>query len=436
VSGQPTLAYGWYGDDLTGATDTLATISRRGQRAFLFLSVPTKAQLAAAGPLTALGIAGGARTMSPRAMQASLPRIATFFRERGVRLLHYKCCSTFDSAPGVGNLAVAIEAFRPAVEYPVVPIVGGQPSLGRYCTFSNLFAAAGDQVFRIDRHPTMSRHPSTPMHEADLTRHFAALGLPGVGAVHWPSVTEPGLIGAWRAAADAPAVLLDVLDDRQLRAIGGLLRQLGDAASTLVVGASSVAEAYFGDLDAAYTASSEMDDGPVLALIGSLSPVTRAQVAAARSYHFVAAAPDALREGSSRRATVIDDALAALGQGRNVMVSTAPRDGDAPGAAVPWLAEASAALIDEILGRSRARRLAIAGGDTSTAAVTSLGFWGLSYHSLASRGVAICRGRSDDAARDGMLILLKGGQMGPADLFDSFANTNQTATAEPATAGN
>lgn len=432
MSGQRPLAYGWYGDDLTGATDTLATIARRGRNAFLFLSVPSDAQLVAAGPLDAVGVAGAARTMDPGTMRAALSPVASFFRRQGVRLLHYKCCSTFDSAPGVGNLAVAIEALRPASDNAAVPIVGGQPSLGRYCTFSNLYAAAGDHVFRIDRHPTMSRHPSTPMHEADLTRHFAALGLPGVAAIHWPSVTEPGLMGAWRSAASAPAVLLDVLDDRQLRAIGSLLRQLADSTSTLVVGASSVAEAFFGE-PVVDNAEGEAGDGPVLALIGSLSPITRAQVAAARTYHIIGVQPQDLRENAARRAVLIDEALAALGQGRNVMVSTAPVDGDAPGAAVPWLAEASAALINEILGRSRVRRLAIAGGDTSTAAVTSLGFWGLSYHSLASRGVAVCRGRSDDAARDGMLILLKGGQMGPPELFDNFA-TNQAAAIRRATA--
>jgi hypothetical protein len=38
-----------------------------------------------------------------------------------------------------------------------VPIVGGQPSLGRYCVFGHLYAPAGQggEVHCIDRHPTM-----------------------------------------------------------------------------------------------------------------------------------------------------------------------------------------------------------------------------------------------------------------------------------------
>ena len=129
AAGEPTPepAYGWYGDDFTGATDTLSTIARRGQRAFLFLDVPSEEHLAAVGTLHAIGIAGAARTMTPAQMREKLPAIGRFFADRGVRLLHYKCCSTFESAPEVGNLAVAIEILRGEVANPLVPIVGGQP---------------------------------------------------------------------------------------------------------------------------------------------------------------------------------------------------------------------------------------------------------------------------------------------------------------------
>ena len=61
---------GWYGDDFTGATDTLATLAERGLKALLFLRIPSAAQLSAAGPLDALGIAGAARSMAPDAMRA------------------------------------------------------------------------------------------------------------------------------------------------------------------------------------------------------------------------------------------------------------------------------------------------------------------------------------------------------------------------------
>ena len=44
------------------------------------------------------------------------------------------------------------------------PIVVGAPKLGRYCVFGNLFARhnVDGVVHRLDRHPTMSVHPTTP----------------------------------------------------------------------------------------------------------------------------------------------------------------------------------------------------------------------------------------------------------------------------------
>ena len=41
--------FGWYGDDFTGATDTLAVLAQAGLRAMLFLGVPGNEALAAAG---------------------------------------------------------------------------------------------------------------------------------------------------------------------------------------------------------------------------------------------------------------------------------------------------------------------------------------------------------------------------------------------------
>jgi 3-oxoisoapionate kinase len=426
----PAPHYGWYGDDFTGATDTLATIARRGHRAFLFLSVPNEQHLAAAGPLDAIGIAGAARTMSPDTMRAVLPEAGHFFRDQGVRLLHYKCCSTFDSAPTIGNLAAAMEALSAFASSLAVPIIGGQPSLGRYCSFSNLFATAGDRVYRIDRHPTMSRHPATPMLEADLVRHFEALGLSRVAAIHWPSVSEEALERAWTDAVSTqpPAVLLDAIEDSQIGAIGALLRREAERNPILAVGASSVAEAWFAGFPRdQVSAAGDPVDGPVFAFIGSLSPVTRRQVAASRSYTVLQIAPENIISDDSTRAAVVDEAVSVLAAKRNVMVSTAPLDGPTPHSLAPGLATASAQLVEEIVHRSKVRRLAIAGGDTSTMAATALGFWGLAYHGLASRGSTICRGRHDDPARDGMLLLLKGGQMGDEQVFETFAETSQSS---------
>src|ERR1700755_2604651 len=99
--------YAWYGDDFTGASDTLATVAHAGLRAILFCGVPTEQQFHRAGDLDAFGIAAAARSMAPDAMRAELGNVGPFLAASGARVLHYKCCSTFDSAPHVGSIGVA-----------------------------------------------------------------------------------------------------------------------------------------------------------------------------------------------------------------------------------------------------------------------------------------------------------------------------------------
>ena len=53
-----------------------------------------------------------------------------------------------------------------------IPLVVGAPLLNRFMAFGNLFARVGRTTYRVDRHPTMSKHPVTPMTESDLRVHL------------------------------------------------------------------------------------------------------------------------------------------------------------------------------------------------------------------------------------------------------------------------
>ncbi|MDE2514880.1 MAG: four-carbon acid sugar kinase family protein, partial [Rhodospirillales bacterium] len=237
---------GWYGDDFTGATDTLANLAEAGLRALLFLGLPDAARLAAAGPLDAIGIAGAARAMAPGPMMAELAPVGAFFAAQDVAVLHYKVCSTFDSAPGIGNIATAVATLRPFCPAPWVPILGGQPNLGRYCLFGTLFAAAGagGAMHRIDRHPTMARHPVTPMSEADLVRHLAAQGLDRVALLDYRAIAADAAAALAALLAERPAaVLMDVAREEDLPVLGRLIWRHAAGARVLAVGASSVARA-------------------------------------------------------------------------------------------------------------------------------------------------------------------------------------------------
>ncbi|MBU1352231.1 MAG: four-carbon acid sugar kinase family protein [Gammaproteobacteria bacterium] len=432
-----TPLFGWYGDDFTGATDTLAVLAQAGLRAMLFMGVPSAAALAAAGPLDAIGIAGAARAMPPQAMRAELSGVGRFFEKIAPPVLHYKVCSTFDSAPHVGNVACAIQALHPTVSHRWVPIVGGQPSLGRYCAFSNLFAAAGTggAVHRIDRHPTMRQHPVTPMGEADLRLHLARQGLDGITALHYPlyGAGADALDAALRALLDttAPAhamvpTLMDLTESSQLATVGRLLWQQAQQARLLAVGSSAVAQAlvaHWARPAPAVTPTFARADGPVFAWAGSLSPLTAAQVQAATDYERIPVDAQRLVSDPAYTQTLQDAICDGLQRGLNVLAYTGPTDGTVTAiTSSAHIAQASANLIARVVQaqtdhRTPLRRVGIAGGDTSSHAVQALHLWGLSYQTTLCPGVTISRAHSPDPARDGMELMLKGGQMGGADLF-------------------
>lgn len=457
----------WYGDDFTGATDTLAEVARAGLRSLLFLSVPSSAQLKRAGPLDAIGIAGAARGMAPAEMTDELRAVGAFMASIGARVLHYKCCSTFDSAPHVGSIGVAVRELRRHFANPIVPIVGGQPSIGRYCSFGNLFARAGSapEVHRIDRHPVMSVHPVTPMHEADLRRHLAAQGLEGLRSV--PHVAYPSVLGVGAEASADPGansvgasiagsgahsassstaldawideviestngpVLLDLVDESQLAVIGRLIQRAASRAPLLAVGPSSVQQALARARSADHVGTVPATplgpaNGPVLVVAGSLSPVTARQIAACESYTRQPLQVARLLTDDNYTAQQVALAAATLAEGRNVLAHTDKPAGAVTADQTAATARATAKLVADIVRTSahaghRLNRIGIAGGDTSSQATLALGLWGLAFRCVLAPGVTVSVANSDDPATDGVELMLKGGQMGGDRLFDALA---------------
>lgn len=427
----------FYGDDFTGATDTLATAARGGLRTMLFLRPPTAAQRLAAGALDCVGIAGSARAMGPQEMEVELRAVAACWAEINPALVHYKTCSTFDSAPQVGSIGLAVRILKKHLAVQsFVPIIGGQPNLGRYCLFGNLYAVqqAGGPAYRIDRHPTMRSHPVTPMDEADLSLHLAKQGLDPISVLQYPAFTQ-GVDDVTRRvdealAEGAQAVLFDVGDESHLTHIGDVLHRAlasaADARPVLAVGPSSVMQALLKRTSSVPEIAQEPAElsvakGGVLVLCGSLSPMSAQQVAASASYERIELDAPALSAGDtaylSNTATRVAELL---NRGRHVLAVTGrPRAGDAPVSGAT-LAKACGRLLAQILAQATPRRIGLAGGDTSSYATQALDIWGLSYVQPLAPGVAICRTHAQDPRLDGIELMLKGGQMGSPDLFERF----------------
>src|SRR5271156_3222353 len=109
--------------------------------------------------------------------------------------------------------------------------------------FCHLFAAAGSEVYRIDRHPTMAHHPATPMHEADLRLHLSSqTGLP-IGMVDLRAFQTHQAREQFRRQSSngATAVLLDGIDVAMLQQAGGLVWDLReDSQPVFTIGSSGL----------------------------------------------------------------------------------------------------------------------------------------------------------------------------------------------------
>jgi uncharacterized protein YgbK (DUF1537 family) len=431
VPASPGVRFAYYGDDFTGSTDTLSSVVQGGWRAALFMKVPGAAELAAFGELDCVGVAGTARAMSPAEMDAVLPDIFRGLAATGAEVVHYKTCSTFDSAPHIGSIGHAVQLAQASLGRQPAMIVGGQPNLGRYCAFGNLFARAGQHgaVHRIDRHPTMSRHPVTPMDEADLGRHLARQGLARVAGIDVLALDAENCAARVDAAlADLPdGLLFDVLEPRHLAAVGRQLwRQAASHHPLLTVGPTGAAQA----LLAAQPASNAPALAPsravrqTLIVAGSRSPVTAAQIRVAEQAGFVSLEldPRLLARGGDEIEALADPIVDALQAGRSVVAHTTFAD-DSEGRTAGFtraLAIGSGSLLRAALARHPLARVGLAGGDTSSLAVESWGITALTLAYILAPGVGVCRVHAPGHPMDGIEIMLKGGQMGPPEVFEDL----------------
>ena len=169
------LLLAFYGDDFTGSNDAMESLARLGIRTILFVEPPGPEQLRRFEGIQAVGVAGVSRSLPTAEMDAELLPVFKRFRELNAPVFHYKVCSTFDSSPEIGSIGHAIDLGQETFASPFVPLLVGVPELWRYCVFGNLFARSGPEsdVYRLDRHPTMRYHPTTPMTESDLRLHLS-----------------------------------------------------------------------------------------------------------------------------------------------------------------------------------------------------------------------------------------------------------------------
>src|SRR5262252_4666083 len=184
------IVLAFYGDDFTGSASTMEIMSFGGLPTVMFLEVPRPDQLARFSACRCIGIAGVARSKSPQWMDVALPDYYRALAALGAPITHYKVCSTFDSAPNIGSIGRAIELADKTFGDGWRPLLVAAPQIGRYQAFGNLYAAVSGVAHRLDRHPVMSRHPITPMDEADVRLHLAKQTNARIGLIDFVSIKQ------------------------------------------------------------------------------------------------------------------------------------------------------------------------------------------------------------------------------------------------------
>lgn len=101
---------------------------------------------------------------------------------------------------------------------------------------------------------------------------------------------------------------------------------------------------------------------------------------------------------------------------------TGRADGQAVSEVLPGLAAGLADVVRTVAHGTEVRRVVVAGGDTSGRVLRELGITAVELESTTGfgAGAALCRTIAGDERLDGLLVILKGGQVGSADLFEAL----------------
>ncbi|MGL6266847.1 MAG: four-carbon acid sugar kinase family protein, partial [Chitinophagaceae bacterium] len=408
-----TLILSYYGDDFTGSTDVMESLTLNGIPTALFLEAPDPEEIRNfrlknsnaedKGILQAYGVAGISRSLSPMQMDETLPIVFEKMSRISTKYFHYKICSTFDSSTQVGNIGYAVEIALRYFPSSIIPLIVGIPLLNRFCVFGNLFARVDDTTYRLDRHPTMSKHPVTPMYEADLREH---LGKQTNKTIHLIDIEQLQDAEKRRQYYDTYSkeggyILFDVLKTNDLQLIGKQIEESNSKKTQLLVGSSGVEYALClngqqnGSIKKPVIHSKTNKASQYIIIAGSCSPGTALQIEHGLSIGYVGIRINTLNliENEAAEIQKCTDAclellnnncvpilFSAIGpddpciESTNIKLKSSGKYNLSIG---PLLAGAQGEILKNLIDKTGKLRVTVAGGDTSGFVTKSLGIYAL-----------------------------------------------------------
>jgi uncharacterized protein YgbK (DUF1537 family) len=430
----------FYGDDFTGSTDALEFLTRAGAKTALFIEPPSAEQLQKYPGLNAFGVAGMTRAMPPHQMEQTLLPAFKQLQQTGARHVHYKVCSTFDSSPVIGSIGKAIDAGAAVFNNTFIPLVVAAPVLGRYVLFGNLFARMGigsnGSIYRLDRHPSMSKHPVTPADESDLRLHLSKQTTKKTGSIDILQLSASK--ETLHANIDQliqqgfEVILFDALYQEQLLRIGELIDESAAEGTFFSVGSSGIEMAlgqHWNNTNKLQPLTQWKHPGkasPLLVICGSCSPVTAGQIICAKSKGFTEIQIDVAaisnNDGQSLQ-QAIEIVIECLNSGTNCIVHTGgAAHKQAEYLPAEKLGTALGTIARQAAAQTAIKRIVIAGGDTSSYAARAMGIEAVEMIAALVPGAPLCTATAPGSPIDGLEVNFKGGQVGGEDYFEILMN--------------
>ncbi len=426
MSAPSQIQLAFYGDDFTGSTDALEFACRAGARAVLFIEPPDTSVLTRFPGIDVIGVAGKTRSLAPDEMELELTEAFGKLKEFRPRHIHYKVCSTFDSSPAVGSIGRVMDVGSKVFSSRLIPVLGGTPSLGRYCVFGNLFARMGigsnGAIYRLDRHPSMIKHPVTPADESDLRLHIQKQTNRQLALIDIVQMQKP--VAEWHQAIKGEeAVLIDAAEEQQLEKIGEWLDAQIDYNTPLFSIGSSAVEVALGtvwnkkqSIQPRHSWPRPGKAEPLLVVSGSCSPVAAGQIKWAKENGFEEIVLDAVticNEGVPR--SILQSVSDLLSGDKNVLVHTGAKD--SANLSSQKLGTALGDIAREAVEKCKIKRVVIAGGDTSSYAARAMQIEAVEIIAPLVAGAPLCKAYSANPAINGLEVNFKGGQVGAANYF-------------------
>jgi len=353
------IRLGAIADDVTGASDLAGVLVREGMRTVQAVGVPRRIDADADAVVVALKSRTAPVDEAVRDSVASLRAL----RDWGADRFYFKVCSTFDSTPQ-GNIGPVADALLDELDATFAVVTPAYPANGRVVRDGELFVNGVPLA-----ESSMRNHPLTPMTDSDLVRVLQRQTPRPVGRLGEPGITY---------------AIADGATDDDLCALGQLYGGL-----PLLVGGAGLAlglPAAYG-YDGAAAAAAPVD-GPAVVLAGSLSDATRAQIARFEP-------KVTLDEYDGYR-------------GDTLLVHSGER-----GARDPHEVERRLAAVAQDAVAHGARRVVVAGGETSGAVLHALGVQMLAVGAEIAPGVPWMT--TLDEPR--LSFALKSGNFGGPDFF-------------------